>query len=324
MLVARRDPFHSGAQDNPQSNFDIGPRPARAPGLVRTMSALQMFGTLLAIPLGIGSAYTMYRANFSPETTCQSLRASIVSMLDKNVDAHTRHMLARRDVEAFEKTCASVDPDATAAFKTLLSADTGAQTAHAEVKAAAIKQIEEKPRDVVRKVEPVPVLRKSIASESKPEPKAEAKLEAKAEFKAEAKTEAKSETKAESRSEPKAETREASVSDTAWLSAVRGALAVREQEAKPVKAEPAVPAAIEAPRPLLPAPPAASIVPPLPPAANVATVPAPMQDRDHPVPPAAIPAQPVMNDVIAQRTVQPQHSSWIGQVPFVGKMLDGK
>ena len=126
MLVARRDPFHPGAQDNPHSNFDIGPRPARAPRLVRTMSALQMFGTLLAIPLGIGSAYTMYRANFSPETTCQSLRASIVSMLDKNVDAHTRHMLARRDVEAFEKTCASVDPDATAAFKALLSADTGA------------------------------------------------------------------------------------------------------------------------------------------------------------------------------------------------------
>ncbi len=327
MLVARRDPFHSGAQDNPHSNFDIGPRPARAPRLVRTMSALQMFGTLLAIPLGIGSAYTMYRANFSPETTCQSLRASIVSMLDKNVDAHTRHMLARRDVEAFEKTCASVDPDATAAFKALLSADTGAQTVHAEVKAAAVKPIEEKPRDVVRKVEPAPVLRKSIASESKPEPKTEAKSETKAEFKAETKTEAKTESKAESRLEAKAEPREASVSDTAWLSAVRGALAVREQEAKPVAAEPAAQAAIVAPQPLAvtpAAPPAASVAPPLPPAANVASVPTPMRERDHPVPPAAIPEQPVMNDVIAQRTAQPQHGSWIGQIPFVGKMLDGK
>jgi len=319
MLVARREPFHSGAQDNPHSNFDVGPRPAHAPRLVRTMSALQMFGTLLAIPLGIGSAYTMYRANFSPETTCQSLRASIVSMLDKNVDAHTRHMLARHDVEAFEKTCAGVDPDATAAFKALLSADTGAQTVRAEVKAAAIKPLEEKPRDIVRKVEPAPVLRKSIASESKPEPKIEAKSETKADIKAEAKTEAKL--------EPKAEAREASVSDTAWLSAVRGALAVREQEAKPAAAEPAAPAATVAPQPLAvtpAAPPAASVAPPLPPAANVASAPAPMQERDHPVPPATIPQQPVANDVIAQRAARPQHGSWIGQIPLVGKMLEGK
>ena len=50
-------------------------------------------------------------------------------MLDKNVDAHTRHMLARHDVEAFEKTCANVDPDATAAFKSLLSADKTAKAA---------------------------------------------------------------------------------------------------------------------------------------------------------------------------------------------------
>ena len=122
MLVARRDPFHPGAQHDPHSDFDSAPRPARAPRLMRTMSALQMIGTLLAIPLGLGSAYTMYRANFSVEASCQSLRANIVSMLDKSVDARTRHMLVHRDVVTFEQSCGGVDPDATAAFKALSAA----------------------------------------------------------------------------------------------------------------------------------------------------------------------------------------------------------
>ena len=30
------------------------------------------------------------------------------------------------------------------------------------------------------------------------------------------------------------------------------------------------------------------------------------------------------NDVIAQRPAQPQHGSWIGQIPFVGKMIEPK
>ena len=99
MLVARRDPVSSGrARYVPIPN--IGHHAPRAPGLVRTMSALQMIGTLLAIPVGIGSGYSIYRANFSAETTCQRLRGNIVSMLDKSVDAHTRHMLVRRDVES--------------------------------------------------------------------------------------------------------------------------------------------------------------------------------------------------------------------------------
>ena len=87
------------------------------------MTVLQMVGALLAVPVGIGSAYSMYQANFSPEATCKSLRVNIVRMLDKNVDAGTRHMLVRRDVEAFEHTCGTVDPDATAAFKALLAAE---------------------------------------------------------------------------------------------------------------------------------------------------------------------------------------------------------
>ena len=96
---------------------------AAAPKLARMLSTLQIAGTLLAVPVGLGSAYSMYRANFSAEATCQSLRANIVAMLDRSVDANARHMLVRRDVETFERSCGAVDPDATAAFKTLLAAD---------------------------------------------------------------------------------------------------------------------------------------------------------------------------------------------------------
>ena len=85
------------------------------------VSTVQIVGSLLAVPLGLASGYSIYRANFSPETTCQALRTNIIGMLDKNVDATTRRMLVRRDIEAFEQNCGAVDPDAHAAFKTLLA-----------------------------------------------------------------------------------------------------------------------------------------------------------------------------------------------------------
>ena len=107
MLVARRDPFHPGAHDAAYSHgADIVG--ASAPRLARTVNMLQVVGSLLAIPVGLASAYSIYHANFSAETTCQSLRANIVSMIDKSVDAGTRHMLVRRDVEQFEQTEADV------------------------------------------------------------------------------------------------------------------------------------------------------------------------------------------------------------------------
>ena len=123
MLVARRDPpFHGDARDIAPVNFEANPG-SKPPRVVRFVTVIQMVGSLLAVPVGIGSAYTFYRANFSPETTCQSLRNGIIAMLDKGVDASTRRILVRRDVESFEKTCAAVDPEATAAFKALLAAE---------------------------------------------------------------------------------------------------------------------------------------------------------------------------------------------------------
>ena len=128
MLVASRDPFHSGAHEIP-------PSPGTGNRLTRTMGALQIVGTILAIPVGLGSAYSMYKSNFTAEASCRALRANIIQILDKGVDASARHMLVRRDVVAFEQNCGSVDPDASAAFKTLLAVDkTPASAAAAPVR----------------------------------------------------------------------------------------------------------------------------------------------------------------------------------------------
>jgi hypothetical protein len=332
MLVAKRDPFETGAHDRLSDlhpKHDFGAPPVRPP-LARAMSAVQMFGALLAIPLGIGSAYTMYHANFAPETACQNLRASIVGMLDKGVDARTRHMLVRRDVEAFETKCGSVDPDATAAFRDLLAGDAAA------LKRPAVKPVEDKPKE------------KEIARRA--EPKAEIKPEARVETKSEPKP--KSEPKAEAKLEPKAETVVAKapevtaapreqLTDTAWLAAVRSALAPKDtDEAKPeVKpaAKPVTKSPIEPPdkppveqaavaptappiavaRPIVHAvaPAEAADVTPPPATPQPATADAAPADGSHPVPPASIP-QPVTPPREASRL-----GSLIEQIPFVGQVI---
>ncbi len=115
MLVARRDPpLYSGAHEVPHIS---GHHAAHAPHATRFMTALQMIGSVLAIPVGLASGYSIYHANFSPEARCQSLRANIISMLDKSADASTLRMLVRRDVVEFEGSCGAVDPDAVAAFQ---------------------------------------------------------------------------------------------------------------------------------------------------------------------------------------------------------------
>ena len=153
MLVARRDPFHPDAHDTAYAQgADVEPR---APKLARTVNMLQVIGSLLAIPLGLASGYSIYRANFSVETTCQSLRTNIVSMIDKSIDASARRILVRHDVEAFEQTCGKVDPEATTAFKALLAADK-APVPTATVAAPAPQRAEAQPKQAIRKIETRP------------------------------------------------------------------------------------------------------------------------------------------------------------------------
>lgn len=316
MLVANRDPFHAGAADIPSA-------PGAVPRLARAMSMLQIAGTLLAIPVGLGSAYSMYRANFSVDTTCQSLRANIISIIDKKIDVRTRHMLVRRDVETFEKTCGGFDPDAEAAFKTLLATDKMPASAAVAPRAGAPA------KTVAHKVEPRPAVTAkqpatnaaSVAAEADP-----------------VRT-------------------EAAVPDDKWLNAVRNALVTSEpapavadtaavpvsvktteappvarpappetHAAKPLEVHAAKPTEIEAvnktPAPAVILTPAAPVFAPvLPPATSVAAAPAPQAEPDHPVPPASIPE---VTSSAADNTAPAEHSSrfgWVSHIPLLGAAL---
>src|SRR6188508_2357240 len=89
----------------------------------RFTGSVQVIGSLVGVPLALLGGYSTYHSTFSPEAKCQALRTSIVSMLDKQTDATTLRLLVQRDVAAFRKDCAEVDPDAVAAFKNLLNAE---------------------------------------------------------------------------------------------------------------------------------------------------------------------------------------------------------
>ena len=318
MMAATSDSMrHSGTTDPVSIHHDdvrhgSGHGVLSGGGAHRTagfMTVLQVAGSLLAIPVGLASAYSIYRANFSVETTCQSLRANIVSMIDKSVDASTRHMLVRHDVEKFEQTCGAIDPDATAAFKTLLAADKPA----VPVAAPVVRHVEAAPKEPVHKAEPHP----QAAAKVPAAPPAAATTVAR---------------------------RDPAESDAQWLDAVRGALLTHHAErpaADGVKAPAAhavIPAqwpaqrdaALPAPAPavapaqaIAPAAPVAApmVAPALPPATAVAAPPVPQADPDHPVPPAAIPNP---DDVAAAKPEQ-HHSRigrWIAKIPLMGNVID--
>jgi hypothetical protein len=266
------------------------------------MGALQIVGTLLAVPVGIGSAYSMYRANFSNEATCQSLRANIVVMLDKSVAPATRHMLVRRDVEAFEHSCGKVDPDATAAFKALLAAD----KAPVPVATASVRRADPPSQPVARKAEPP-------ADVAAKEPAATA-------------------TAAAAEAEPLK--RDAAASDAVWVAAVRRALVTHPADPEPatdaVAATTATltPPAVRPPareahslgelpaQPMTIAP--AMSAPALPPATSVAIAPAPRVDADHPVPPAPIPEMTSADTAKADGHSRSRLGELVAQIPFVG------
>jgi hypothetical protein len=361
MLVARRDPpFHVDAKDAAPLNPNVYP-PPRASRMARLVTVMQMIGSLLAVPVGIASAYSFYRANFAPETTCQNLRSGIIALLDKSVDAGTRRMLVRRDVEEFEKTCAAVDPDATAAFKSLLAAEKSAAPAAPPAPSAPKVQRTEAapPKEPVRKPEPRPqVTAKSPATNSAPVNPAPVAA-------------------APAVVEPAK--RDPAVSDTQWLEAVRQALVSRKPEdptppakqveprpteaakpqpisappARPVPQETALPppAARPVPQETALPPPAARPVPqemppPAPPApvaspaagptttTTAPALPPPIAvappsvrrfDTDHPVPPESIPdSVPPANegDTKSEDPSRSRAGKWISNIPLLGPVID--
>ena len=304
MLVARRDPpFHTDADDVTPVNSGVYSA-VKASGFTRFVTAIQMVGSLLAVPIGIASAYSFYRANFSPEFTCQNLRSGIVAMLDKSVDAATRRILVRRDVEAFEKTCAAVDPEATAAFKALLAVDKTVTPVAAAPVASKAQHSETASKDSARKAEPRP----QVSAKQPATAPAPVVVES--------------------------TRRDSGISDAQWLDAVRQALATHKEETPSTDATKPQSAPVPAMRPasheVVLSPPAAiastpAVAPALPPAIPIAPPPAARANDDHPVPPESIPDAASTGSADTARPEEHDRSrigKWISTIPLLGPMVD--
>lgn len=339
-MAARREPtFHSvgRADDHHSAAPAIHPgQPIKsASHFTRFISGFQAVSTLIGVPLALASGYTLYRTNFAPETGCANLRASIVSMLDKNVDPATRRMLVKRDVEAFERSCGDFDPDAQAAFRTLLATDKAvahaAPAAKPTPKAAVVAKdvAKDVPKDEAKKAEPAKEnVKEALKTELRPAIVEKKAVAAVAEPEAAA---------------PAVQAEAAPMSDSRWLDAVRSALVEHpgdaEAKAAPSKPKPQPVLASKPGEPVLQpgwtvsapaAPPTARAIAeppvaqggaaaPLPPAVAVNDAPRTMPaDPNRPVPPAAIPAAQY-----AGAHGGANGGSWVAQIPFVGRIIDG-
>jgi len=285
MLVATREPLPYPGADGGVPAHHI----ARAGGpthrLARLMTVLQVAGSLLAIPVGIASGYSVYRANFSPEATCQSLRSNILATLDKGVDASTRRMLVRRDVEAFEKSCGTVDPDAYAAFKTLLAAQPPAAT----VTATTPPQKQAEPHPALATRQPA-AESASVAASSDAVWVAAVRRALVTE---------------QHEAEPRAGAATADIA--APPPAVPSPLDIRATIDEPA----------HAPMP-------AANAPALPPATSVTAIPSAAENLDHPVPPASIPeAVAAPAEPAARAHGGLRLGAWIARIPLVGPMING-
>jgi len=306
MLVATRE--DRVRHDAPQ----FGPaEPVRSLSS-RFTSSMQFVGSFVGIPLALLGGYATYSSNFSVEAKCQSLRTSIVSMLDKKTDASTLRLLMQRDVAAFQRDCGEVDPDAVAAFKNLLIAERtpAARPAKVETKTETVKaepvKVEPAPKvdptakaEAPRKPQPAPAIVKRDADKPvSPVSKSEPKPANVAVTKPVEPPEPKLETPPLKQVEHPEPTRmEASLSraegeqaDTVWIASVREAL--REAAARP-PAEPQAEMAAPMPPPVVVAAPPRLVrdvtprfdAPPRPPA----DIPNVVPKDERPSPPASIP-----------------------------------
>ena len=344
-MSARREPtFHAVGQadDHHASAPAIHPgQPIKsASHFTRFISGFQAISTLIGVPLALASGYTLYRTNFAPETGCANLRSSIVSMLDKNVDPATRRMLVKRDVEAFERNCGGFDPDAQAAFRTLLATDKAVAQAAPAVKPAAKPTVVAKdvskdvpkdvPKDEAKKAEPV---KHTVTEAGKDTAKAELRPAL-----VEKKPVAASAEPAAAQARAEAAPATAPMSDSRWLDAVRSALVEHpgdaEAKAAPENLKPQPVLASKPGEPVLQ--PGWTVSPPVaqdtaePPVAQGAAAPLPpavavsepqrtiLADPNRPVPPAAIPAAQYTGAYGATNG-----GSWVAQIPFVGRIIDG-
>jgi hypothetical protein len=315
MLIATRDDRvrHDALPAAPQ----FGPAaPARSLSS-RFTSSVQVVGSFVGIPLALLGGYATYTSNFSVEAKCQSLRGSIVSMLDKKADPSTLRLLMQRDVAIFQRDCGEVDPDAVAAFKNLLVAERApaARAAKAETSASSLvkaepAKVESAPKtdatakaEAPKKPQPAPVVVKRETDKPVQDAKPVSKPEPKSANVAVAKPVEQPETKVvpppvKQAEHPEPKPMEASLSrldgeqaDTVWIASVREAL--REAAARPPAAEPVAEAAAPMPPPVVLSPPprlARDVTPRLDaPPRPPADIPNVMPKDERPIPPAPVP-----------------------------------
>jgi len=286
----------------------------------RFVSALQIVGTLVGIPVGLATIYSVYHSSFTVEARCETLRGNIVGLLDKSADATTLRMLVKRDVTTFEDTCGAVDPDAVKAFKHLLAARTAPapqvapvapatapqQTAHEAVQ-KPIQKLVQKPVEAVKQAappKPAPVV-----VESKPVRATAKASDAKA-----------SDAKASDAKPSDVKATDSGQSDEKWVASVREALIHSPAHDDAAVAAPSVAPSQPAPPPrvlgTLPTSLAPPAVPALPAPVAVAAPPAPPPTADHPVPPGSIP-----NDMPAEKPAEAANHSWMSKVPILNRVV---
>jgi len=305
MLVARRDPpFESGAHTplHPHMHMHL-PRQSS-----RFVSALQIVGTLVGIPVGLATIYSVYHSSFTVEARCETLRANIVGLLDKSADATTLRMLVKRDVTTFEDTCGAVDPDAVKAFKHLLAARTAPAPQVAPVAPATAEAVQKPIQKVQKPVEAV-----KQAAPPKPAPVVVESKPVRATAKA-------SDAKASDAKPSDAKAADSGPSDEKWVASVREALIHSPAHDDAAIAAPSVAPSQPAPPPrvlgTLPTSLAPPAVPALPAPVAVAAPPAPPPTADHPVPPGSIP-----NDMPAEKPAEAANHSWMSKVPILNRVV---
>jgi hypothetical protein len=81
---------------------------------------MQLFAAVLTIPAAAAGTYSVYQSYFSTGAVCDGLRNSVLATMEKGIPAETMYLLMRKDAEAFDKSCAKLDPDASVIFQSAL------------------------------------------------------------------------------------------------------------------------------------------------------------------------------------------------------------
>jgi hypothetical protein len=95
----------------------------------KAVKLFQIIAAALGIPAAAAGSYSAYKGYFSNEATCERLRGSILSTMEKKIATTAKHTLLRRDVTEFDKLCGESDPDARAIFDAALHETEPAATA---------------------------------------------------------------------------------------------------------------------------------------------------------------------------------------------------